>query len=84
MFPNPAKDRLTLEYELDETMNLEVSLISILGESIDVFGEASGSKSAGNHTFSLNLKEHKISSGLYMLKIKSGNKTMTRKVSIFK
>ena len=84
VFPNPASDYLTVDYELTEAMDVAISLQSVLGQKILNFEEASGSRSAGNHKVSLNLSNENISSGLYFLVLDVGAGQRSVKVNVIR
>jgi hypothetical protein len=84
VFPNPASDYLTLDYELTEAMDVQVSLQSILGQKVLDFNKASGRRAAGNHKVSLNLDSRNISSGLYFLVLDVGEGQRSIKVNVIR
>ena len=84
VFPNPAKDFLVLEYELEKTMNVQVSLYSVLGEKVADFSTLNGRQSAGKHTVELPLESEAIASGLYFLVVDVENDQKSFKINIVK
>lgn len=83
VFPNPASENLTIAYELERSQNVQIDLISISGQRITTFNEASGQQTAGRYNFNLPL--NKVSStGLYFLDVKIGTDQKRYKVTIIK
>ncbi len=84
VFPNPADDFLNLEYNLEASATVEVSLYSLLGQKVMDFPKASGRRPSGNQSESISLKERDIASGLYFLVLKAGDRQQSKKVNILK
>ncbi len=82
LFPNPAKDFLNLEYELDFAMDLKIDLYSIIGKQVISFSNAGGQKSAGRYSERLSFDEKNIVPGLYLLKIQTERGEKVFKVNI--
>lgn len=80
IFPNPAQKQLTLEYDLERTEEVSVSLQSVLGQTVMHYPKASGIRSAGVHREALSCSE--VSSGLYFLTVKIGDRQQSLRVSI--
>ena len=84
VYPNPAQDYLILQYELDQTMDVNVSLYSVLGQKVADFQLASGRHSAGRHVENLPIDAKVITSGLYFLVVNVEDKKLSFKVNIVK
>jgi len=84
VFPNPAKDFLVLEYELEKTMDVKVTLHSVLGQQVTDFSNLNGRQSAGKHIVELPLGGGAITSGLYFLVVDVENDRKSFKVNIVK
>lgn len=70
IYPNPVSNQLTIALNISEDVNYEV--ISILGQSLlkGSFNEG------GNHTLDMSQQE----SGVYFIKLTSGNSSFTKKI----
>ncbi len=84
VYPNPASKFLTVNYELLEAMDVELSLVSSLGQEVMIFQEASGKQGSGEHSVKLAIDSERINSGLYYLVMKAGNKQKSAKVNIIR
>ena len=81
-YPTITNDELTLEYELDEPMDVEVSLYNIVGRKVAGFSEASGQRAAGQFAYPLNLISRDVTPGIYFLNFKAGQQQGSIKVVI--
>ena len=82
VFPNPAKDYVTLKYDLEKSSEIKVSLYSVLGQKIIDFAKASGKQSEGFHLENLSLSEKRITTGLYFLIIEVEDEQKSFKINI--
>jgi len=67
VYPNPANDFISIEYELSSASDVELKLYSITGQEIVYFSMASGKQNAGSHREKLFLNKQSIPSGMYFL-----------------
>ncbi len=84
VYPNPAKNYLTLEYELKRTADIEISMYSVLGQKVADYSIASGQKPAGEYVVTLSFDQMDIKSGLYFLVMKTDNEQQSIKVNIMR
>ncbi len=82
VFPNPANDYLQLEFDLERTQDVSVSLENAIGQNILNFPEATGRKTAGAYQLQLPLTDRRILTGLYFLTVRVDNEQRSFKVSI--
>ncbi len=82
VFPNPASEYLNLEFDLERTQNVTVSLENAIGQQLLTFPEAGGRKAAGAYQFQLPLTDQRIRTGLYFLTVRVDNEQRTFKVSV--
>jgi hypothetical protein len=79
VFPNPLTDNSTLSFYLKTTENINIEIYNTLGENI--IKKDLGILAMGNHTITLNFFDiDKLSKGIYILKINTGNSTSSIKV----
>lgn len=82
VYPNPANDFLTVEYDLKNTTEVSVTLQSIVGNQVAVFAEASGTKSSGEYRTQLSLSAYNIPAGIYLLSLSTNEGQVTKRVTI--
>ena len=76
-YPNPASELLQVNFYSEKPAITAIELFNATGKLIQHFNEGSTS---GNQTYTINTST--LSSGLYLLKVKSGNFSSTKKISI--
>lgn len=74
IFPNPANDHATVEYELSQAGNVDISVFDINGKLIV---QEQFSKEGGTHQYQLNCSN--IPRGMYVVSVRSGNTVKTSK-----
>lgn len=77
-FPNPATDRLTVEFDLVDNKDMDVEIKDVLGRVIKATGKAYFQ--AGHHSFELSLGD--IAKGIYFISLKSTTQTVTQKIVV--
>ncbi len=77
VYPNPARDYLTLNYQENSSSTSKIELVSILGETVSCWSEV-----PVNGRVMLDVQ--KIPLGIYLLNIVRGQEKVSRKVSIVK
>ncbi len=78
--PNPSSDLTSIEFELNKTQSIELSLHDVLGRKIAVAAE--GIYSAGRHLSELSTAG--LSPGTYFYILTCGNVVLTRKLEVIK
>lgn len=81
-YPNPTNDYLIVEYELEQTAEVSISMHSLLGQKTFDFQNAGGRKTAGEHKVRLNLAKANIPTGVYLLEIKTGNRQKSIRIAV--
>ena len=84
VFPNPAKNFLTVDFELEASMNIHISMHSAIGKEMLDFESLSGNYSAGNHTTTLSFEDYNIPSGLYYVVVNFDDTQRSYKVNIMR
>ena len=77
MFPNPTNNMLNVNFELAETQDVELSIVSIDGKTLET---RILSTSNVNETFDVS----SVANGLYILKVKADDAVSTRKFTVQK
>jgi len=84
LYPNPTSGVVTIKYQLDDGVDVQVSLTNMMGQEIMTFADASGRKSAGSHTSVLDLESNAVPPGMYLIRIASEQFETIKKVSVLR
>lgn len=79
--PNPFNPSTTIKFGIPKTQNVELVVYSITGKKIRTL--VSNTMSAGYHSIKWNATDNygaKVSSGVYIYQLRSGNDVITRKM----
>ncbi|MFN8255576.1 MAG: T9SS type A sorting domain-containing protein [Bacteroidales bacterium] len=79
VYPNPAKDYITLEFNSEEQFNGSISLISISGVILKQW-DSPNSFSSGYNSLKLDLTD--LKEGIYLLRINSSNRFKTMRLMV--
>ena len=79
-YPNPFNPSLNIEYHMEKSSNVKISIYDINGRLIDSILDVF--QSAGNHKINWNSKD--ISTGVYIVKLSLGSNTYTQRVVLLK
>ncbi len=77
-YPNPLGDQGTIAYTLPEPTEVTLRMYDALGRTVSSL--ASGPKKAGRHTVRPEMDD--LSSGVYFLRLRAAEQTVTRKVTV--
>jgi len=75
LFPNPAKDKLTLNFFLEKAGSIKISIVGIDGVLMATYNEYQAQ--TGNVNMLLNLKSLGITSGKYIVNVVTPNKSIS-------
>lgn len=76
LYPNPAKDFVSIDFSLQENSNIKIELFNLIGENVsNVIENKYFSK--GSHTFQLNTQF--LKPGIYVCKLTTNSDTKTAK-----
>ena len=67
IFPNPAKDKLSLSYSLNKNAQIEIKLFTINGQLRSVL--ESSQQVAGSYTQEYKLSNYNLNPGIYILQV---------------
>ncbi|NWG29298.1 MAG: T9SS type A sorting domain-containing protein [Ignavibacteriaceae bacterium] len=79
-FPNPFNSYTKIKLQLPEESRIKIELYNVLGENIQTFVD--GFYSEGAHTF--DFSSGKLTSGIYLYKLQTETKSLTKKLLIIK
>ncbi len=80
VYPNPAKDIAKLNFSLENTSNLTISVYDQLGQLVQTV--TSGKFNAGDNQVDINTTT--LNSGIYTVRIDAENGTLSQRISVFK
>lgn len=79
VFPNPANEFISINYNLEKLANVELSLISLTGREVLVLKDEL--QNAGKHVITSSFDE-RLSPGIYFVKLKAGDAVLVRKLLV--
>lgn len=79
-FPNPFNPSTRIDYSINETGLVKLSVYNLLGEIIGTI--VNQTQEAGAHSVTFNASN--LESGIYFYKLESGNQIMTKKMILLK
>ncbi len=80
VYPNPMTNSTVVNFNLDNSKNVKISLFNNLG--MEVMKITESYMNAGNHNINLNLAE--FENGIYFIRVQAGEKILTEKVTLVK
>jgi len=78
VFPNPATDRITIEFDLTDNKEIEMGVKDVLGRTVKT--GAKENLVAGHHRVQLPLTD--LAKGVYFVSIRSNAQTVTKKIIV--
>lgn len=78
VFPNPSKDFVNIAYSLDIVSAIDVTLFDMQGRQVQSI--ISEYRDAGNHSLSLDVSG--LARGIYVCRLRLGNRTEVRQISV--
>ena len=84
-YPNPFNPSTEISFSIDQTLDVNLSIYNMLGQKVRTL--TNGSKNAGTHTLQWNgLDEmgQNVSTGIYLYRLTSGSKSITKKMAFMK
>ncbi len=75
MFPNPVSERMTVNFNMNEADFLQVEVFNTLGQRVQTV--AGDQFATGLHTLEVNAQE--LNSGVYFLRMRSGERELSRR-----
>lgn len=84
-YPNPFNPSTEISFALDRASDVNLSIFNMLGQKVRTLSE--GSKNAGTHTLQWNGLDdagQSVSTGVYLYRLTSGSKSITKKMAFMK
>ena len=82
VFPNPTTGYVTINYDLEEPKDIQISILNIMGQEIVRLPQSLNKQSAGNHKQVVDLTSEGITPGIYLVRLKADNYKITRKLTV--
>ncbi len=82
VYPNPAKDQININFDLENKTQVSFELYSLLGKKIMDFPSNSGLKPGGKNSVVLTLDKSLIQTGLYLIKLKFDKEEKSYRINI--
>ena len=79
-YPNPAQDQANFKVNLGERGDIEITLVSMLGQKVAEI--AKGNYAAGTYDFTVNTNE--LAPGIYLYSLKTANRVLSEKLTVVK
>ncbi len=79
-YPNPFNPQTTIRYSIPEEVTVYIAVYNVLGRKVDTL--VNGRQRAGNHEITWNPKN--AASGVYFYRLRAGDFTETRKMTLLK
>ena len=79
LFPNPANQKFTLEYELTQSANVQIELYDMIGHKVKTI-TSSSFEEKNKYSHAVNLED--LSTGVYFVKVKINNSETTMKLIV--
>jgi len=80
LYPNPVKENFTLEFELAEAADMNISISNALGQTIREI--QNGNMNAGSHQ--LNISSNELPNGTYFVTFRQDGKTSTKRFNVIR
>lgn len=80
VYPNPATDNFTIEFDLAEAAKLDINLMNAIGQKVRTI--EAGNFNGGEHLINVNTAE--LSAGTYFITIRNGEGITTKTITITK
>ena len=84
-YPNPANEKVIIEYSLNVPGNVEFTIYNMSGILVDYFNR--DFLQAGNYSYTWSLTDmtkNRVGNGIYMCQIRTADKILTGKIIIIK
>ncbi|MDF1694527.1 MAG: CotH kinase family protein [Saprospiraceae bacterium] len=84
VFPNPSSGVASIRYELEEPMEVQISILNMMGQVVKQLPTSGTKTSAGVHNQQIDLTKEGISTGVYLIRLKADNYEITKRLSVLR
>lgn len=84
-YPNPFNEETTIEYKIPQRTKVQLKIFNILGQEVKTF--VNRIQEEGNYTYTwkgINNFGNSVASGMYIVKLRTPNKSLLRKIILLK
>ena len=84
-YPNPFNPSTEISFSIDQALDVNLSIYNMLGQKVRTLTD--GAKNAGSHTVQWNGIDDmgiSVSTGIYLYRLTSGSKSVTKKMAFMK
>lgn len=78
LLPNPANENTTLRFKLEESADVTISVLNMLGQEVSLIS----SQKAAQGVHNVDLGTSELPSGIYLVNVQAGSKTSTTKLVV--
>lgn len=75
--PNPTTDELNISYSLNQSQNVLIELLNVLGEKVILLNQK---QYAGERTFNMHLSELSLNTGVYFVRLSVEGNSYIQKI----
>ncbi len=80
LYPNPAKDQITIEYNLNTTAEVDISVYDLTGKKVKTLLKKEQNR--GSYELPVNLLSDGFNKGIYFIKLNVDNNTIVKKLVV--
>ena len=82
IYPNPFNEQVTIELSLKESNKVQLEMYDLVGNKL--FTVADEQRSAGTYKYTLGASDMKYASGIYILKLRTNDQSIARRIVLTK
>jgi hypothetical protein len=82
IYPNPATETATIEYQIASESKVKISVYNVLG--VKLIEVCDNKQSAGNYKYSVNVKNNNLNPGVYLISMEINGKISIQRLVITK
>lgn len=80
LYPNPTRDLATINYTLNRSEEVTISVFNLHGQQVHTSGMLTNT--SGNHSYSFSAARQQMADGVYLVKVSIGNTVQVKRLVI--